>query len=128
MRLSTYASIAAFKANLPPTPPTLPQWVFLPMAIATGASREQRGKARRLALTAAGLPHSRALTLPHHVGGSAAARAAGVSGVTWKTALCNNLIPVTLANVFAGVVCVSAVYSLAFGALGKRVNAQFGRA
>lgn len=36
----------------------------------------------------------------------------------------NNLLPVTVGNIFAGVVCVATVYSLLYGALGKKVAGQ----
>jgi formate transporter len=36
----------------------------------------------------------------------------------------NNLIPVTLGNIFAGVVCVATVYSLVYGKLGKKVMGE----
>lgn len=48
---------------------------------------------------------------------------AGVPGITWKAALLGNLLPVTLGNMFAGIVCVATLYSLAFGKLGQRVEA-----
>ncbi|PSC67256.1 formate nitrite transporter [Micractinium conductrix] len=50
----------------------------------------------------------------------------GVPGVTWKGFLLNNLLPVTLGNIFAGSICVATLYSLAFGRLGRRVNEALG--
>ncbi|KAL4440231.1 hypothetical protein ABPG75_003232 [Micractinium tetrahymenae] len=52
----------------------------------------------------------------------------GVEGVTWGKFLLNNLLPVTLGNIFAGAVCVATLYSLAFGELGRRVNRALGKA
>lgn len=39
--------------------------------------------------------------------------------------LVNNLIPVTLGNIFAGTILVATVYSLVYGALGKKVTEKF---
>jgi len=51
-----------------------------------------------------------------------------VSGVTWQAFLMNNLLPVTLGNIFAGSICVATLYSLAYGKLGRRVNRALGLA
>lgn len=51
---------------------------------------------------------------------------AGVPGVTWKAFILNNLIPVTLGNIVAGTLCVATLYSLAYGALGERVQRALG--
>lgn len=47
--------------------------------------------------------------------------ALGAPGVTWEAVFLKNLLPVTLGNAFAGAVLVAASYSLAYGALGRRL-------
>ena len=42
--------------------------------------------------------------------------------VTMRQFIIHNLIPVTLGNIFAGVVCMAATYSLVYGSLGKRIT------
>jgi formate/nitrite transporter len=44
------------------------------------------------------------------------------ANVTMKDFLLKNLIPVTLGNIFAGVVLVACVYSLVYGSLGKKFS------
>lgn len=51
---------------------------------------------------------------------------AGVEGVTWGKFLLHNLLPVTLGNIFAGVVCVATLYSLAYGALSSKLTHLLG--
>ncbi|KAL4440239.1 hypothetical protein ABPG75_003240 [Micractinium tetrahymenae] len=50
----------------------------------------------------------------------------GVEGVNWGKFLLHNLLPVTLGNIFAGVVCVATLYSLTYGALGKKIAHALG--
>ncbi len=48
--------------------------------------------------------------------------ALGAPGVTWGTVLFKNLLPVTLGNAAAGALLVACSYSLAYGALGRRLS------
>lgn len=46
------------------------------------------------------------------------------ANVTMGEFVLKNLIPVTLGNIFAGVVLVSTVYSIIYGSLGKKISGQ----
>ncbi|KAI7845020.1 hypothetical protein COHA_001386 [Chlorella ohadii] len=46
------------------------------------------------------------------------------ANVTFKQFLVSNLIPVTLGNIVAGTICMATVYSLLYGALGRKITGE----
>jgi formate/nitrite transporter FocA (FNT family) len=55
-------------------------------------------------------------------GGGRQGVALGAPGVTWGSVVLKNILPVTLGNAFAGAILVACSYSLAYGALGRRLS------
>jgi formate transporter len=45
-------------------------------------------------------------------------------GLTWRTFLLDNLVPVTIGNVIGGAVLVGLVYALAYPAPGSRLHRE----